>query len=169
MQLDALAQQQRTEAAQAEQKRQEDQLQFEAKLRTAISMSANVTQTISQQVNNLAQLITGLSLPAPPPPSNQDPPDNTLPNMISTGWLTGQLKLRSQAWRLINPPTNIAPPHRNSTNNLWTSGMNFAVVWPGTSPSVTSHTTVTLNLIQTTAQFQHLSTPAPSLNTSGHT
>ena len=66
-------------------------------------MSANVTQNIGQQVNNLAQLITGLSLPAPTQTSRQEPPDNTLPTLICTEWLTGQLKLRSQAWRLINP------------------------------------------------------------------
>ena len=103
IQLEELAQQHRSEAAQAEQRRQEDQRQFEAKLSTAISMSANVTQNISQQVNNLTQLITGLSLPAPTQTSRQEPPDNTLPTLISTEWLTGQLKLRSQAWRLINP------------------------------------------------------------------
>ena len=105
-QLDELAEQRRVEAAQMEQRRQEDQAQYDAKLSTAISMSAHATQTISQQVSNLAQLITGLSLPPPPPPPPtlvQEPTDNTLPTQVSTAWLTGQLKLRSQAWRLLNP------------------------------------------------------------------
>ena len=84
--LDALAEQRRAEAAQAELRRQEDQAQFDAKLSTAISMSAHATQTISQQVSNLTQLITGLPLPAPPPPPPpvHEPTDNTLPNLIST-------------------------------------------------------------------------------------
>ena len=145
-QLDELAEQRRAEAAQAELRRQEDQAQYDAKLSTAISMSAHATQTISQQVSNLAQLITELSLPAPPPPPLplvQEPTDNTLPTQISTAWLTGQLKLRSQAWRLLNPAILHSAPPLCSTNNCWTSGTNSAVAWPGTSPSVTSHTTGT--------------------------
>jgi len=110
MQLDAIAQQHREEAAQAEMRRQEDQALFETKLSTAISMSAHVTQTISQQVSNLTQLITGLSLPAPPPAPTHEPTDSTLPTTISTAWLTGQLKLRSNAWRMLNPANQHIPP-----------------------------------------------------------
>ena len=43
MQFDAIAQQQREEAAQAELRRQEDQALLDTKLSTAISMSASVT------------------------------------------------------------------------------------------------------------------------------
>ena len=129
MQLDAIAQQHREEAAQAELRRQEDQALFETKLSTAISMSAHVTQTISQQVNNLTQLITGLSLPAPPrrqlmsrqtllsPPQSVQPGSLASSNCAAThGEYSTQL-------------TNTFPHHLGTTSYWQKFAMNSVAAW----------------------------------------
>jgi hypothetical protein len=115
---------QHEEAAQMELRLQEDQALFETKLSTAISMSANVTQTISQQVSSLTQLITGLSFPAPLPAPVHEPTDNTLPTAISTAWLTGSLKLRSNVWRMLNPANQHVSLHLSTTSFWQKSAMN---------------------------------------------